>query len=268
MSLGRNLISTIVNGDSGLCQLKSLVKLKDLNLAGNPVTQSKDYQHKILLEVPHLVYLNDKKVVRGEQGLPSDNECNPKMFRHIIQDLEHLIANQGHNGGDYAGPMGKLSTELGEFQSDLSEKEKYIRGCIDPLHNKLGTCVHETLQSIDFIIGAQSIDRQRDAMNVEIAFCKRMHEIVDPIKSKIEIQYEGIDALFRAAIERFQKGSTGADWNEISSAQKEEIQQKTIETVEARIHMFRSKDMMEIDDIREQALRQHYKRLQQISKMC
>ena len=100
MSLGRNLISTIVNGDSGLCQLKSLVKLKDLNLAGNPVTQSKDYQHKILLEVPHLVYLNDKKVVRGEQGLPSDNECNPKMFRHIIQDLEHLIANQGHNGGD------------------------------------------------------------------------------------------------------------------------------------------------------------------------
>jgi len=268
LSLGRNLISTIVNADSGLCQLKYLIKLKDLNLDGNPVTQSKDYQHTILLEVPHLIYLDDKKVVRGEQGLPSANECNPKMFRHIIQDLEHLITNQGYNGGDYTGPMGNISTELGEFQSDLSEREKCIRGCIDPLHIKLGACVHETLQSIDFIIGAQSIDRQRDAMNVEIVFCKRMHEIVDPMKSEIEIQYEGIDKVFRAAIERFQKGITGAEWNDISSAQKEDIQQKIIGTVEARIQMFRSMDMMEIDAIKEQALRQHYKRLQQISKIC
>ena len=268
MSLGRNLISTIVNGDSGLCQLKYFNKLKDLNLDGNPVTQRKDYQHNILLELPHLIYLDNNKVVRGEQSIPSsDNEFNPKMFRHIAQDLEHLITNQGHNGGAYTGLMGSISTELGAFQSDLSEREKCIRGCIDPLHNKLGTCVHETLQSIDFIIGAQSIDRQRDTMNVEIFFCKRMHEIVDPIKSEIDIQYEGIDKVFRAAIERVQKGTIGAEWKDIACAQKEEIQQNTIETIEARIQMFRSMDMMEIDAIEGQALRQHYKRLQQISIM-
>ena len=235
-------------------QLKYLNKLKDLNLDGNPVSRGKCYQRNIILELPHLIYLDNKKISHEKPTPGNANDTKPEESRFILQDLEQWMIKKGYSSEDCNGPVEVISRELQHFHLDLFKRKKCIRTCIDSLHAR----VHESLQNIDSMLEAKQDDQCGNAMHEEISLGQDLHVMIDNIESEFANHSERIGS----ALETINR----SEWANISPSQKEEIRQKVATTVETTIERFRNEARIEIDAIKEQHLQQHCKRVTQISR--